>query len=263
MNEKGPLLYAKFTKACTWCRREFSDGANNYFTTDPDDPSQNEYPVTASEYKARRISETLLYEESLDTPKQVIYNLQQLFYISNFVACSLEADVEVNENKEKLLGKASFKRSISNKGLGKTVNKDIEIELANGSVFNFKEELFFNENEKLNAYLNPFSVYEKVTILSDFPEQFLGRRLLKYAEVKSEIPNEQQLIQTEFFCSVKEFYNRELKKEVSYFELSKCEQMRDSRLFIAEQYEVVNADLILKSIQINSKNFFTLTFNLY
>ena len=260
MHEKGPLLYVKFTKAYTWCRREFSDGVNNYFTTDPDDPSQNEYPVTESEYKARRISETLLYEESLDTPKQVIYNLHQLFYISNLVACNLEADVEVNVNKEKLLGKASFKRNISNKGLGKTVNKNIEIELANGSVFNFKEELFFDENQKLNSYLNPFSIYDKVSILADFPEQFLGKRLLKYAEVISKIPNEQQLIQTEFFCSVKEFYNRELKKEVSYFDLSKCEQKPDNRLFIAEKYELVNSDLVLKSVQINSDLFFTLTF---
>jgi hypothetical protein len=259
MNAKGPFLYVKFTKACTWCRREFSDGVNNYFTTDPDDPSQNEYPVSESEYKARRISEILLYEEAVNTPKQTIYNLQQLFYNSNFAACSLEANVEANLNKEKLQGKASFKRTISKKGSGKTVIKTIEIELDNGASFKFNDELFFDEKQKLSSYLNTFSIFEKVSILTDFPEQFLGKRILKYAEATSKLSSQQQ-IKTEFFCTVKEFYSKELKNEVSYFHLSKCEQSHNSRLFIDEQYQIVNLDLILKKIQINSNFFFMLTF---
>ncbi len=70
MKESGPLLYVKFTKAYTWCRREFPNGINNYFTTDPDDPSQNEYPATEAEYKARRIREILLYEETFISTKK-------------------------------------------------------------------------------------------------------------------------------------------------------------------------------------------------
>ncbi len=61
------LLYVKFTKAATWCRREFPNGKNYYFITDPDDPGQNEFPATEAEYKARRIREMLLYEE-VDIP---------------------------------------------------------------------------------------------------------------------------------------------------------------------------------------------------
>ena len=71
MENHGPLLYVKFTKACTWCRREFSNGQNYYFITDPDDPGHNESPATEAEYKARRIREVLLYEEAYIPIKQI------------------------------------------------------------------------------------------------------------------------------------------------------------------------------------------------
>ena len=61
------FLYVKFTKTATWCRREYPDGKNYYFITDPDDPGQNESPATEAEYKARRIREVFLYEE-VDIP---------------------------------------------------------------------------------------------------------------------------------------------------------------------------------------------------
>jgi hypothetical protein len=61
--EYKSLLYVKFTKAATWSRREFPDGKNYYFITDPNDPGQNEFPTTEAEYKARRIREVFLYEE--------------------------------------------------------------------------------------------------------------------------------------------------------------------------------------------------------
>ncbi len=61
------FLYAKFTKAAIWCRREFPCGENYYFKTDPNDPGQNEFKVTEQEYKARKIREVFLYEE-VDIP---------------------------------------------------------------------------------------------------------------------------------------------------------------------------------------------------
>jgi hypothetical protein len=72
MTELHPLLYVKFTKACTWCRREFPNGDNHYFVTDPDDSGQNEHPATEAEYKARRIREVLLYEETFIPTKKAI-----------------------------------------------------------------------------------------------------------------------------------------------------------------------------------------------
>lgn len=64
MADLHPSLYVKFTKVWTWCRREFPNGNNYYFATDPNDPSQNEYLVTEADYKARRIREIFLYEET-------------------------------------------------------------------------------------------------------------------------------------------------------------------------------------------------------